>query len=313
MSSIGKTEEYIVAFQKIGLLSIGEMGFHWAKLLKGQGVEVLTYDKDRGEVSRKRGENAGVKSLPSMARLVDDAELIVSIVVPSAAKRVAAKVAKAVAKSGRKELLYLDANAISPMTADAIAAVLKPAGVSFVDGCIIGSAARMGKGTIVYVSGPEAQRLQALEAFGIPIRVLGPNTSQASSFKVVYAGLTKGLQGLFVELFMGARRFGLMNEVRAQYEESFPGLLDKISTSIVGLRIHAARRAEEMDELKRTFNYHGMKSFMAPAAQKVLEAIAALGAGEASDSGARQGDLLETLELFYEKRLLRTAAAEKTS
>ena len=302
-----------MAFQKIGLLSIGEMGFHWAKLLKGQGVEVLTYDKDRGEVSRKRGENAGVKSLPSMARLVDDAELIVSIVVPSAAKRVAAKVAKAVAKSGRKELLYLDANAISPMTTDAIAAVLKPAGVNFVDGCIIGSAARMGKGTIVYVSGPEAQRLQALEAFGIPIRVLGPNTSQASAFKVVYAGLTKGLQGLFVELLMGARRFGLINEVRAQYEESFPGLLDKISTSIVGLRIHAARRAEEMDELKRTFNHHGMKSFMAPAAQKVLEAIAALGAGEASDSGARQGDLLETLELFYEKGLLRTATAEKTS
>jgi 3-hydroxyisobutyrate dehydrogenase-like beta-hydroxyacid dehydrogenase len=302
-----------VGFQKIGILSIGEMGFHWAKLLKSQGVEVLTYDKDRGEVSRKRGENAGVKSLPSMTRLVDDAELIVSIVVPSAAKRVAAKVAKAVAKSGRKELLYLDANAISPMTADAIAAVLKPAGVSFMDGCIIGSAARMGKGTIVYVSGPEAQRLQALEAFGIPIRVLGPNTSQASAFKVVYAGLTKGLQGLFVELLMGARRFGLMNEVRAQYEESFPGLLDKISTSIVGLRIHAARRAEEMDELKRTFNHHGMKSFMAPAAQKVLEAIAALGAGEASDSGARQGDLLETLETFYEKGLLRTATAEKTS
>ena len=302
-----------MAFQKIGLLSIGEMGFHWAKLLKGQGVEVLTYDKDRGEVSRKRGENAGVKSLPSMARLVNDAELIVSIVVPFAAKRVAAKVAKEVAKTGRKELLYLDANAISPMTADAIAAVLKPAGVGFVDGCIIGSAARMGKGTIVYVSGPQAQRLQALEAFGIPIRVLGPNTNQASAFKVVYAGLTKGLQGLFVELLMGARRFGLMNEVRSQYEESFPGLLDKISPSIVGLRIHAARRAEEMDELKQTFNHHGMKSFMAPAAQKVLEAIAALGAGEASDSGARQGDLLETLELFYEKRLLRTAAAEKTS
>ena len=302
-----------MAFQKIGILSIGEMGFHWAKLLKGQGVEVLTYDKDRGEVSRKRGENAGVKPLPSMARLVKEAELIVSIVVPSAAKQVAAKVAKAVAKSGRKESLYLDANAISPMTADAIAAVLKPAGVSFVDGCIIGSAARMGKGTIVYVSGPEAQRLQALAALGIPIRVLGPNTSQASAFKVVYAGLTKGLQGLFVELLMGARRFGLINEVRAQYEESFPGLLDKISTSIVGLRIHAARRAEEMDELKRTFNHHGMKSFMAPAAQRVLEAIAALGAGEASDSGARQGDLLETLELFYEKGLLRTATAEKTS
>jgi len=95
-------KEIKVAFQKIGIMSIGEMGFHWAKLLKSHGVEVLTYDKDRGEVSRKRGENAGVKSLPSMAALVREAELIVSIVVPFAAKRVATKVAKVAMKAGRK-------------------------------------------------------------------------------------------------------------------------------------------------------------------------------------------------------------------
>jgi 3-hydroxyisobutyrate dehydrogenase-like beta-hydroxyacid dehydrogenase len=302
-----------VGLQKIGIMSIGEMGFHWAKLLKSHGVEVLTYDKDRGEVSRKRGENAGAKSVASMAELVQAAELIVSIVVPSAATRVAAKVAEAAAQTGRKDLLFLDANAISPMTADEIAKTLAPAKVNFVDGCIIGSAAKMGKGTIVYVSGPDAARMQDLEAFDIPIKVLGPSTNQASAFKIVYAGLTKGLQGLFCELFMGARRFGLLDEVRAQYEESFPGLLDKVSSSIVGLRIHAGRRAEEMDELKRTFNHHGLNSFMAPAVQKVLEAIAALDAGRASDDGARQGDLSETLELFYQKGLLRRNPEDKNS
>jgi 3-hydroxyisobutyrate dehydrogenase-like beta-hydroxyacid dehydrogenase len=276
-------------------------------------VDVLTYDKDRGEVSRKRGENAGAKSMASMEDLVKEAELIVSIVVPSAATRVAAKVAEAAAKAGRKGLLFLDANAVSPMTADEIAQTLKPAGVNFIDGCIIGSASRMGKGTIVYVSGADAARMQALESFKIPIKVLGPNTNQASAFKVVYAGLTKGLQGLFCELLMGARRFGLLDEVRAQYEESFPGLLDKVSPSIVGLRIHAGRRAEEMDELKRTFNHHGMESYMAPAVQKVLEAIAALDTGRASDDGARQGDLSETLELFYQKGLLRLNSAGDNS
>jgi 3-hydroxyisobutyrate dehydrogenase-like beta-hydroxyacid dehydrogenase len=296
-----------VAFQKIAIMSIGEMGFHWAKLLKGHGVEVLTYDKDRGEVSRKRAENAGVKSVPSMAALVREAELVVSIVVPFAAKRVAAKVAKAVLKAGRKDLLYLDANAISPMTADDITKTLVPAEVNFVDGCIIGAAARMGKGTIVYVSGPDATRLRDLEAFDIPIRVLGPSTNQASAFKVVYAGLTKGLQALFCELLMGARSFGLLNEIRAQYDESFPGLLDKVSSSIVGLRLHAGRRAEEMDELKRTFDHHGMKSYMAPAVQKVLEAVAALNLEQPADDGARSGDLVETLELFYQKGLLRSA------
>ena len=302
-----------MAFENIAIMSIGEMGFHWAKLLKGHGVEVLTYDKDRGEVSRKRGENAGVKSVGSLTDLVRQSDLIVSIVVPSAAIDVAKKVAEAVKTAGRKNLIFLDANAISPMTAEEIAKNLQPAGVSFVDGCIIGSAARMGKGTIVYVSGPEANHLQILEKFNIPVKVLGASTSQASAFKVVYAGLTKGLQGLFCELFMGARRFGLLQEIRAQYDESFPGLLDKVSSSIVGLSIHAGRRAEEMDELKRTFNHFGMRSFMAPAAQKVLEAIAALPRREASTSGAREGELFETLERFYDMGLLRNAPEKENS
>jgi hypothetical protein len=79
------------------------------------------------------------------------------------------------------------------------------------------------------------------------------------------------------------------------------------------LKIHAGRRAEEMDELKRTFNHHGMNSFMAPAVQQVLEAIAALDVGQASASGARQGDLQETLELFYKKGLLRLSPAGENS
>jgi hypothetical protein len=114
-------------------------------------------------------------------------------------------------------------------------------------------------------------------------------------------------------LLIGARRFGLLNEIRAQYEESFPGLIDKVAPSIVGLRIHAGRRAEEMDELKRTFNAHGLDSFMAPAAQKVLEAIAALNLGRASESGVRQGELLDTLEMFYGKGLLQLKPQGKIS
>jgi 3-hydroxyisobutyrate dehydrogenase-like beta-hydroxyacid dehydrogenase len=293
-----------MAFQRIGILSIGEMGYHWAKILTGRGVEVLTYAKDRSETTRKRAENVGVKCVSSIATLVNDADLIVSIVVPSAAKRVATKVAKAAAKSERKNLLYLDANAISPMTADEIGKILQPSGISFVDGCIIGSATKMDKGAVVYVSGPQAASLQELQSYGFSVKVLGPRVAQASAFKVVYAGLTKGLQGLFVELLMGARRFGLLDEILKRYEESFPGLLDKVTSSIVGLRIHAGRRAEEMDELKRTFSYHGMKAFMAPAVQKVLQSIAELDLGKASDTGGREGDLMETLELLFQKGLL---------
>lgn len=293
-----------MAFQRIGILSIGEMGYHWARLLASHGVEVLTYGKGRSEVTRKRAENAGVRFVPSLARLVSESDLVVCVVVPSAAKRVAAKVTKALIKVERKNLLYLDANAISPMTAREIEKHLSPASANFVDGCIIGSAAKMGQGTIVYVSGPQAALIQALEQFGFSVRLLGPEIAQASAFKIVYAGLTKGLQGLFVELLIGARKFGLLDEILKQYEESFPGLPGKVGQSIAALPVHAGRRAEEMKELIQTFAHYGLKAVMAPATEKVLKSIAALEAGKASETGERKGDLLETTELFFQRGLL---------
>jgi hypothetical protein len=90
-------------------------------------------------------------------------------------------------------------------------------------------------------------------------------------------------------------------------------LLDKVTSSIVGLRIHAARRAEEMDELKRTFTAHGMKTFMAPAVQRVLQSIAELDIGKTSATHGREGDLLETLELFFRRGLLQQEQKELSS
>jgi hypothetical protein len=47
-----------------------------------------------------------------------------------------------------------------------------------------------------------------------------------------------------------------------------------------------------------------LKAVMAPATQKVLEAIAALECGKPSATGGREGDFLETLELFFQRGLL---------
>jgi 3-hydroxyisobutyrate dehydrogenase-like beta-hydroxyacid dehydrogenase len=291
-----------MSFQRVGILSIGEMGYHWARLLKEHGVEVLTSTRGRSAVTQKRAENAGVKSVP-LARLVSDADLIVSIVVPSAARKIAAQVGKALAKAGRKDCLYLDANAISPMTAEAVGAILSQAGAAFVDGCIIGSAARLSR-AVVYVSGPRAEDLGALKASGLNVEVLGAKAGQASAFKVVYAGLTKGLQALLTELLLGARKFDLLQEIMRRYEESFPGLVGKVGGSIAALPVHAGRRAEEMRELGETFRHHGLKAVIAPATKKILEQIAALDCGKPSETGGREGNLLETLELFFQRGLL---------
>jgi 3-hydroxyisobutyrate dehydrogenase-like beta-hydroxyacid dehydrogenase len=40
-----------MAFQRIGILSIGEMGYHWARVLTGHGVRVLTYAANEPKTS----------------------------------------------------------------------------------------------------------------------------------------------------------------------------------------------------------------------------------------------------------------------
>jgi 3-hydroxyisobutyrate dehydrogenase-like beta-hydroxyacid dehydrogenase len=95
-------KEAAMSFRHIGILSIGEMGFHWARLLTGKSVEVLTFDKNRSQVTRRRAVNAGVTSVPSMAELASASDLIVSLVVPTAAKKVAAELASALSGIEKK-------------------------------------------------------------------------------------------------------------------------------------------------------------------------------------------------------------------
>jgi len=96
-----------MSFQRIGILSIGEMGFHWARLLIGKNVEVFTFDENRSQVTRQRAVNAGATSVPSMVELASASDLIVSLVVPSAAQQVAAELASALSSIEKKTCIFL--------------------------------------------------------------------------------------------------------------------------------------------------------------------------------------------------------------
>ena len=291
-----------MAFQRIAILSIGEMGYHWARLLSSRGVEVLSYLKGRSEATHRRAAEAGVKLVPTMKQLVAESDLIVSIVVPFAAPRVAASLAKTLAQTPKRGVLFLDANAISPITAQEIDRMLKPVGVSFVDGCIIGGASKLGR-AVIYVSGPEAEKIKGLEAFGLNVEVLGPEIAQASAFKILYAGLSKGLQALLVELLLGAQKYGLLDELVQRYGKSHPGLVDGVGHTIAALTVHGARRAEEMVELIKTLRAKGLKPVMAPATRRVLASIGALNLGKLS-AGQKEENLREVLGVLLENGLL---------
>jgi 3-hydroxyisobutyrate dehydrogenase-like beta-hydroxyacid dehydrogenase len=291
-----------MTFKRIGILSIGEMGYHWARVLSAHEVKVVTAEEGRSATTRERARSLGVEVASSIEDLVARVDLVVSIVVPSAAKEVAERVALALRKTRQNEFLFMDANAVSPMTAESLAGVLNKAGACYVDGCIIGGAANLDQGTIVYVSGPEAERLSTLSASGLQVRILGPGKTQASAFKVLHAGLSKGLAGLFTELLVGASALGLLEETMEDYDRNYPGLLKKISNSIGSLPVHAKRRSEEMMELHETFAYYGLTPIVVPAVKKILSSIADLNTGAA---GLRRQSLVDAIKLFSENGLLR--------
>jgi len=276
------------------------MGFHWARLLAVKNRVVLTFDINRSPATRQRAAAAGVISVPSMAALASASDLIVSLVVPASARQVAAELASALFVIEKKCLFFLDANAISPMTAKEIQRTFRPLAVTFIDGCIIGSAAKLSQDTVLYVSGPDAAKIEELNDYGFSVRILGPEIGQASAFKILYAGLSKGLQGLLLELLAGAKRSDMLEQLVACYDERFPGLLHKIGRGISALPVHAGRRAQEMDELERTLRHYGLRSEMAPAVRKVLESIATLDLATAAADGTCKGTLQETLTLLVD-------------
>jgi 3-hydroxyisobutyrate dehydrogenase-like beta-hydroxyacid dehydrogenase len=290
----------MASFQQIGIISIGEMGFHWAKLLKNEGVKVLTCLEERSEVTKTRAENAGVQALPSLKELVTQSDLIVSIVTPSAAINAADRVAGILPDVQKDDFFFLDANAISPMSAHAIKEKFRQRPEVFVDGCIIGSSKKLADNAIIYVSGPRAERLSELEAFGFSVKILGQDIGQASAFKIIYAGLTKGLQGLLVELLLGAKNLNILEQLLDCYDERFPGLIKKVGRSISALPIHAGRRSEEMEELNQTLNHYGLQAHMPLAVKEVLKGIAALNLGRPSETGERSWNLMQTLDALQE-------------
>ncbi len=295
-----------MSFNQIGILSIGEMGYHWARTLGAHGAKVLTFAGDRSEATQRRAESVGVELVPSLEDLVSRADLIVSIVVPFAAKPVAQGVARALTKRGRSDLLYVDANATSPMTAEEIGRILSRAQARFVDGCILGGAARIDQGTMVYVSGEHASSVVPLNELGLSVKVLGTGLTQASAFKVIHAGLTKGLAGLFTELLVGAEKFGILDETLEDYERSYPGIASKVGQSMLSLPLHAGRRAEEMVELRETYLHYGLNPIVVRSVEKVLKAIAALKPGEGAGARARTESLVEMIKSFTKRGLLRS-------
>lgn len=230
----------------IAITSPGNMGAAVGGRLTAYGVKVLTKIAGRSAASRRRAADMGLVDASDSDFV--QADFLLSIVPPKVALATAEALAPALRQAGRKPI-YVDCNAISPAKAAQIGDVLAATGTPYVDGGIIGGPPREGYTPRLYVSGPEASRVEALNRYGLDVRIVEGGIGAASALKLSYAGINKGVIGLGAAMVLAARRAGVEGALMRELSESQRALLTQFSRGVPDMFSKAERWAPEMEEI----------------------------------------------------------------
>lgn len=259
----------------LAIIGAGQLGTSLGRALRGQGVQsVLAWNVAGDDRARVRAEQAGMHWLEDRAGLAG-ADIVLSAVTPQAAVDAARSCASFLAPDG----IYVDLNSMGPREKKQVAEVVHAAGRRFVDGAVLGAAADGVKMPII-VSGPDAARVAArLSALGLRVRAVGETAGDAASIKIVRSVLAKGLEVLYVEALLAARRLGVEGEVLGTFCEWLDARPAAASAEILVTThlLHAERRTHELDMSLATVRETGVAPVLTQAIRDRLAATAATG------------------------------------
>ncbi|MFF9922591.1 DUF1932 domain-containing protein [Streptomyces globisporus] len=194
----------------VGILHPGSMGAAVAACAAANAAAVLWCEAGRSAASTERARQYALRPMGTLAELLDRSDIVISLCPPAAAEDLARDIAEH-SFAG----LYVEANAISPVRTQRIAALLAPA-VTVVDGGVVGSPPVGGKTPTLYLSGSAdaTARIESLFAgTAVQTSVLGTEVGKASALKLSYASFQKTSRVL-VALAVGmAREHGVDQEL----------------------------------------------------------------------------------------------------
>jgi 3-hydroxyisobutyrate dehydrogenase-like beta-hydroxyacid dehydrogenase len=248
-----------MAARTLGVLHPGEMGAAVGAVLRGQGHRVLWASEGRSAETEAGAEAAGLEDAGTPAALAA-CDVLFSICPPHAAVEVARSL-------GRFDGVYVDANAVSPATAQEAGAIVRAAGADFVDGGIVGSPPREAGTTRLYLSGDRAENVRELfDGSALDARVV----SNASAVKMAYAAWTKGSAALLLAVRELARAEEVEPELLAEWELSLPALLERSERAARSAEAKGWRWVGEMEEIAATFEADGLPGGFHRAAAEVF-------------------------------------------
>jgi 3-hydroxyisobutyrate dehydrogenase-like beta-hydroxyacid dehydrogenase len=246
----------------VGVVHPGEMGAAMARALREHTV--LWASAGRSRATTERAQRAGLEDAGNIEELCRRVEILLSICPPRAAVDVAR------AASGFTGI-YVDANAIAPDTARAIAE-LQP---RFVDGGIVGPPPARPGTTRLYLSGGEAEQVAALFAgTNVDARVIAGEPGAASGLKMAYAGWTKGSAALLLTVRELARAEGVEDALLEEWRLSIPELEERLAGAQLSSRRKGWRWVGEMEEIAQSMATQNLPPGFHEAAAEVFRRTA---------------------------------------
>lgn len=254
----------------IALLHPGNMGATIGACAATSGARVLWAAAGRSAASRNRAGDAGLHEVGSLSEAVMQSEIVLSVCPPEFAMEVAQQVAKEKFRG-----IYIDANAVSRATAEAIGKIVSAAGASFVDGGIIGSPVKKAGTTRLYLSGEKGEEIaQLFAASMLDARCISKIPGEASALKVVYAAWTKGTDALILAIRALAAHEGIDNALLDEWKVSQPALATKCERAAATAAPKMWRYVGEMNEIASAFEAAGLPGGFHHAAAEVSARLA---------------------------------------
>ena len=299
--------------KRLGILYFGAMGQRWAELLMPGGVKIVTTVEGRGEATAKAARDAGVEILPSLKDVVHQSDIVVSLVAPEAAEAVGMKVVEAI-KTAKNKPIFVECNATAPDRTTRIGKAVIAAGGRYVDGCVVGPAARLGHDwSVCYLSGEPAQEFADLVGDAFPVHVFDDGMATVSGFKMTYAAFNRGLGSLLIESFIMAHRYGALDIVLDYMYKRFPDIMKQMDYYLPGMPAQALRRVGEMLDVADTMEDRGVHPSMVPQAVRILRAIAAADLKDVNPNASNREKVAEVIKIMSEADVLSTESLNKAS
>lgn len=226
---------------KVGFIGLGIMGAPMCRNLLAKGYDVTVYNRSRGKMAPLVA--AGAKDAPSVAGLVGQTDVVITMLSdPAAVWDVVAETAGVLSalKPGKT---YIDMSTVSPESSLEIAGMVRKAGADFLEAPVLGSKKPAEEGTLIILSGGDPAVAKEME----PILLAMGN-------KVVYMGevglaahmklIINQMMGTLLCAFSEAALTGMAGGISAEK------ILDVVQSSVVGCQAIAIKGKDMLGERK---------------------------------------------------------------